>query len=78
MRIDLLLNKLCLVKTRTLAKKACEMKLVKLNGHFAKPSHIVKENDVIELVLNEKYRKIIISRIPSGNVSKADAGNYYY
>ncbi|HPV14900.1 MAG TPA: S4 domain-containing protein, partial [Candidatus Cloacimonadota bacterium] len=42
MRIDLLLNKLCLTKTRSIAKTACDKGLVKLNGKPAKASAIVK------------------------------------
>ncbi|MDX9869750.1 MAG: S4 domain-containing protein, partial [Candidatus Cloacimonadales bacterium] len=38
MRIDLIMNKLCLVKTRSIAKKACDNNAVRVNGKIAKAS----------------------------------------
>ena len=50
MRVDQLLNKLCLVKTRSIAKRACDSNLVKINGKNAKSSSKVSENDVLEYI----------------------------
>jgi ribosomal 50S subunit-recycling heat shock protein len=77
MRIDLLLNKLCLVKTRTIAKKACDKNLVKVNDKIAKSSSKINENDEIEYQLYGYYNKIKITEIPKGNVSKNNALNFY-
>jgi ribosomal 50S subunit-recycling heat shock protein len=77
MRIDLLLNKLCLVKTRTIAKKACDKDLVKVNDKIAKSSSKISENDVIEYRLYGYNNKIRITEIPKGNVSKNNALNFY-
>jgi ribosomal 50S subunit-recycling heat shock protein len=76
-RIDLLLNKLCLTKTRSIAKTACDKGLVKLNGKPAKASTLVKEEDQIELTLYSHVHQIKILKIPEGNVSKKDAANFY-
>lgn len=77
MRIDKLLNKLCLVKTRTIAKKACDKNLVKLNGKIVKASSIVNNEDVIEYKLFGYSTQLKIINIPKGNVSKAKAPEFY-
>ncbi len=77
MRIDKLLNKLCLVKTRSIAKKACDKNLVKLNGKIAKASSSVNDQDIIEYELFGYSTKLKIINIPKGNVSKAKAPEFY-
>lgn len=77
MRIDLLLNKLCLTKTRTIAKTACDKGLVSINGKPAKASASVSEQDLIELRLYGYIHIFKINSIPQGNVAKKDAATYY-
>lgn len=77
MRIDLLLNKLCLTKTRSIAKTACDKGLVKINGKAAKASSLIKEQDLIELKLYGHIHQIRIEKLPHGNVAKKDAANFY-
>jgi ribosome-associated heat shock protein Hsp15 len=77
MRIDQLLNKLCLVKTRSVAKKACDKNLVKLNGKAAKASANVIAGDEIEYSLYGYKNVLKILEIPTGNVSKNNAAKYY-
>ena len=77
MRVDQLLNKLCLVKTRSMAKKACDSNLVKINGITAKSSSKVKTGDEIEYTVFGNYTKLQIKDIPKGNVSKVQAPEYY-
>jgi len=77
MRIDKLLNKLCLFKTRSMAKKACDLNLVSINGKTVKASAIVHPEDQIRYnVYNWQYT-VEIKEIPQGNVSKASAPQYY-
>ncbi len=77
MRIDALLNKLCLTKTRSIAQKACQKSLVKLNDKIAKPSEKVFVGDKIEFCL-AGYTKIVdILQIPKGNVSKSESVKFY-
>ena len=47
MRIDSLLKTLCLIKTRSLARKGCETGNVMINGAAVKPSRIAAEGDII-------------------------------
>ncbi len=77
MRVDLLLNKLCLTKTRSIAKNACDKGLVSVNGKSAKASQLIHEKDVISLKLYGYCHELKILSIPSGNVAKKDAGDYY-
>ncbi|HOE91290.1 MAG TPA: S4 domain-containing protein [Candidatus Cloacimonadota bacterium] len=77
MRIDLLMNKLCLVKTRSIAKKACDNNAVRVNGKIAKASLEIKPNDLIEYDLFGYKTEISITKLPEGNVSKKDAPEYY-
>ncbi len=77
MRIDQLLKKLCLIKTRSIAKNACDKNLVKINNKIAKASSTINESDVIEYEIYG-YRNVIkIETIPTGNVSKAKAPEFY-
>ena len=77
MRIDILLNKLCLTKTRSIAKNACDKNLVWLNGKHVKASQIVKIGDMIRFDLYGFSHEIEIILIPQGNVPKKDALQYY-
>jgi len=77
MRIDMLLNKLCLVKTRSIAKKACDSHLVLRNGKPAKASDMVVAGDTIDYSL-AGYRTVLrMKEIPAGNVAKKDAATCY-
>ncbi|HOR03853.1 MAG TPA: S4 domain-containing protein [Candidatus Syntrophosphaera sp.] len=77
MRIDQLLNKLCLTKTRNIAKTACDKGLVSLNGKTAKASAEVREGDLLVFRLYGFEHEIRIDKVPSGNVAKKDATDYY-
>ncbi|MCB5253572.1 MAG: S4 domain-containing protein [Candidatus Cloacimonadaceae bacterium] len=77
MRLDILLNKLCFTKTRSIAKNACDKGLVSVNGKIAKAAQIVQKDDIIVLRLYGYAHEIKLSSIPTGNVAKKDAGSYY-
>lgn len=77
MRIDLLMNKLCLVKTRSIAKKACDNNAIRVNDKLAKGSLEIKVNDIIDYDLFGYKTKLKIINLPEGNVSKKDAPEYY-
>ena len=77
MRIDQFINKVCIVKTRSIANKACGKGLVKINDQVAKASAIVKPEDIISVELNGYKTVIKAIQIPKGNVSKKSALDYY-
>ncbi len=77
MRIDQILNKLCLIKTRSIANQACHKGLIEINGNVAKASSTVNENDKVIIKLNGYKTTLVITQIPKGNVSKKSALDYY-
>jgi ribosome-associated heat shock protein Hsp15 len=77
MRIDMLLNKLCLVKTRSIAKHACDKDLVTINGKLAKASQEIKTDDLICFDLYGFRHELRITEVPLGNVAKKDSARYY-
>jgi len=77
MRIDQLLNILCILKSRSLAKKICDEGLVFVNSNQAKASTSVKEGDLIEYSLYGIRKKIKLLKMPRGNLSKKNAPDYY-
>lgn len=77
MRLDLLLNKLCLTKTRSVAKKACDKGLLLVNGKQAKASQEMKAGDLIRMKLYGFAWELRITEVPIGNVAKKDAASYY-
>jgi ribosome-associated heat shock protein Hsp15 len=77
MRIDLWLKYVCLVKHRTDATDACKGGHVKLNGQRVKPAAAVREGDAIELVLGERFRRVVVSTIPATQAAKELARTMY-
>ena len=77
MRTDMLLKALCLVKTRSLARKGCEVGSVKLNGRDVKPSRIVSVGERLEIRYPDKVLVIEVTEIPAGQVSKRENREYF-
>ena len=77
MRIDQLLNKLCLFKTRSMVKKACDLNLVSINGKIIKASTLDHADDEVRYTVYNWQYTIRIIEVPKGNVSKANAPQYY-
>jgi len=77
MRIDVVLNKLCIVKTRSIAKNACDKKAIILNNKPAKASNEVNVGDVIQCNMYGYKTTIQLLDIPEGNVAKKDVMKYY-
>ena len=77
MRIDLWLKYVCLVKHRADATEMCKGGHVKLNGQRVKPAATVREGDVIEMVLGERFRRVVVSAVPSAQAAKELARTMY-
>jgi ribosomal 50S subunit-recycling heat shock protein len=73
----MLLSKLCLTKTRTIAKHACDKNLVWVNEKPAKASQEIKSGDYIRFDLYGFKHQIQLIEIPKGNVAKKDCADYY-
>ncbi|MEA1971696.1 MAG: S4 domain-containing protein [Candidatus Cloacimonadota bacterium] len=77
MRIDKLMNKLCLIKTRSIAKKAADKNLILVNKKLAKASQKIVQDDVIDYQIYGYKTKIKVIKMPDGNVSKKKAPEFY-
>jgi ribosomal 50S subunit-recycling heat shock protein len=80
MRIDLVLSRLCLVKTRSQAGRACEEGAVRLNGRPAKTSSAVRPGDrVVLLDPSGRFEREfeILALPPEGSVPRAAARELY-
>jgi len=77
MRTDSLLKALCLVKTRSLARKGCETGNVRINGAVVKPSREAAEGDIIEIRQPKHLLVVELLETPKGQISKKDATRFY-
>ena len=76
LRIDKFLKVSRILKRRTVAQEACSAGKVMVNGRLAKPSHEIKEGDVVEILYNTgtlKFRVLAVKEV----VKKDDAQNLY-
>jgi ribosome-associated heat shock protein Hsp15 len=76
-RIDHWLKHVCLFKHREEAAEACRGGHVKINGQRVKPAAAVKEDDVVEFLHNDVFRRVVAVVLPEGQLSK-DAGRTAY
>ncbi len=77
MRIDQWLSKVCLVKSRSQAKKGCQGGQILLDGESVKESHELRPGEEITLTLPSKELLLRVLEIPGGNVAKRDADLYF-
>src|SRR5688500_4335796 len=76
-RIDAWLKMVCLFKHRTDATEACKGGHVKINGQRVKPASTVKQGDVVEFYLADRFRKVIVEVVPDKQLSKEDGRTAY-
>ena len=50
---------------------------MKLNGQRVKPAAAVREGDAIEIVLDERFRRVVVSTIPAAQAAKEPARAMY-
>jgi len=77
MRVDLFLKKVCVLKSRTLAREACDRGKVLLDGEPAKGSRTVAPGNRLRLDLGVRVLEIEVLAIPGKSVSKKQAPDYY-
>jgi ribosomal 50S subunit-recycling heat shock protein len=77
MRIDVYLNAVNILKSRTLAKEAAERGKATLNGQPVKGAHPVAAGDRIRLDLGTRVLTIEVVDIPPGPVAKKLSADYY-
>lgn len=76
MRLDKYLKVSRIIKRRTIAKEVCESGRVFINGKTAKPSTVIKEGDIIEILFANRSLKAEIINITE-HVRKENAKNMY-
>ncbi len=77
MRLDLLLKYLCLVKSRSLARKGCDEGYIKLNGRRVPAHKEVRVRDVIEISYPDRLLVVSVTEIPERQVPKKDRFKFF-
>jgi len=76
-RIDHWLKRVCLFKHRGEATEACRGGLVKINGQRVKPAAPVRQGDVVEFLLDDRFRKVVVTGLPEKQLAKDIARTMY-
>ncbi len=77
MRIDVALHRLCLTRSRSEAKDACEAGAIELDGSRAKPSQEVREGSSVTLRFSNRLLEIRVLSLPPKSTSKKAAREMY-
>jgi ribosomal 50S subunit-recycling heat shock protein len=77
LRLDVFLNKVRLLKSRTLAKEACDRGKITVNGEPAKGSRSVHPGDRVRIDLAVRIIEVEVVEVPAGQVSRKDARDLY-
>jgi ribosomal 50S subunit-recycling heat shock protein len=76
-RLDVALNRLCLTRSRTEAKDACEAGLIQVGGRPAKPSQTVSPGDAVTLRFINRILEVRLRDLPPKSISKKAARELY-
>ena len=77
MRLDHFLKLARIVKQRSAAKEACDSHRVEISGRKAKAATDVRVGDEITVNLRDRFLRVQIREIPTGNVSRSRAADLY-
>lgn len=77
LRVDVLLHRLCLTKSRSEAKAACEAGAVTLDGKPARPSDSVAAGRRIAVRYPSRLLEVELLELPGKSVSKKAARDLY-
>lgn len=77
LRVDVLLHRLCLTRSRSEAKAACEMGAVSLDGRRARPADAVTAGKRISIRYPARLLEVELLELPGKNVSKKAARDLY-
>jgi ribosome-associated heat shock protein Hsp15 len=78
LRIDVLLHRLCLTRSRSEAKAACEAGAVTMDGRRARPSDTVAAGRRIEVRYPSRLLEVELRELPGKSVSKKAARDLYH
>ena len=77
MRLDVFLNKCCLVRRRSEAKRACDNGIVTVDGQAAKASRVVMAGQIVCIAFLDRLLEFEVIAVPQGNVSRKNAPDFY-
>ncbi|HEX8245650.1 MAG TPA: S4 domain-containing protein, partial [Longimicrobium sp.] len=77
LRVDVLLHRLCLTKSRSEAKAACEAGAVRVDGKAARPSDAVPPGRKIEVRYPSRTLEVELLATPGKSTSKKQARELY-
>ncbi len=77
LRVDVLLHRLCITRSRSEAKTACEAGAVFVNGLPARPSQTVAPGQVLTIRFPQHTRELEVLQLPGKSVSKKAARDLY-
>jgi ribosomal 50S subunit-recycling heat shock protein len=77
LRVDVLLHRLCLTKSRSEAKAACEAGAVRVDGKQARPSDAVPPGRRIEVRYPSRTLELELLATPGKSTSKKQARELY-
>lgn len=77
MRIDLYIKRCGLLKQRSMAKRACERGVVRVDGQPAKPGKAIAVGQRVEMNLPHRLLEVEITALPGKSVSKAEREHFY-
>jgi len=77
MRLDVFLNKCCIVKRRTEAKRACDNGIVTVDDHVSKASRELVAGQRVQIAFTDRLLEFEVLAVPEGNVARKDASSYY-
>ena len=77
LRVDVLLHRLCLTRSRNEAKTACDAGAVRLDGHRAKPADAAAPGQRVELRYPRRLLEVELLELPGKGTSKKRARELY-
>jgi ribosomal 50S subunit-recycling heat shock protein len=77
LRVDVLLDRLCLTRSRSEAKAACDAGVVFVGGAPARASRLVDVGEVITLTFPLRLLEVEIEQLPAKSTSRKVARELY-
>lgn len=77
LRVDVLLDRLCITRSRNEAKAACDSGAVLVDGTPAKPSQLISGGETITLRFPRRILQIAVDSLPPRSTSRKAAREMY-
>lgn len=77
LRVDVLLDRLCLTRSRSEAKAACDAGAVEVDGRPARASQTVATGQHVRVRFPRRLLEIAVDRLPPKSTSKKTAREMY-